>query len=190
MTKSLPYSKLTKGTFLIASPEIDASAYFRGVILLCEHTTSGSFGLMINKPLNIDLPEEFTALEDFQTSNIEIRSGGPSQPSQMMLLHASSTIPDQTLEVCEEVFLGGDLPFLQASIKDPNHFSILLCFGYCGWGPGALEREFLDGAWYIHPASKEHVFHNQPEKLWQNVLREMGGKYASLSMIPEDLSLN
>ncbi|NGX48150.1 MAG: hypothetical protein K1000chlam3_01540, partial [Chlamydiae bacterium] len=51
MDKRLPYSELSKGSFLIASPEIDAGIYFRSVVLICEHTPSGSFGLIINKPV-------------------------------------------------------------------------------------------------------------------------------------------
>jgi putative transcriptional regulator len=190
MNKPLPYSKLARGSFLIASPEIDSGAYFRSVILLCEHTSSGSFGLMINKPIDMEMPEELAALDNIENSNIKLRSSGPMQPEQMMLLHGSNSIPGQTLLVCEGVHLGGDLQFLQHSLKENNSFPILLCFGYCGWGPGALEREFLDGAWFLHPASKSHVFHFEPDRLWRNLLREMGGKYASLSMIPEDLSLN
>jgi putative transcriptional regulator len=86
--------------------------------------------------------------------------------------------------------LGGDLQFLQESILDPQGPHIHLCFGYAGWGTGQLEREFLDGHWFLHPANAQHIFHIPPEKLWQALLREMGGKYATLSMIPEDLSLN
>ncbi|GAB4190281.1 MAG: YqgE/AlgH family protein [Simkaniaceae bacterium] len=190
MTKALPYSKLKRGTFLIASPEINEGVYFRSVILLCEHTVSGSFGLMIDKPMDIELPEELGALENWENSHIQLRTGGPMQPSQMMLLHDIPDIPEQTLQVCPGVFLGGDLQFLQKSLKEKNSAPMLLCFGYCGWGPGALEREFLDGAWYLHPAAKEHIFETPPEVLWRTILREMGGKYASLSMIPEDLSLN
>ena len=66
----------------------------------------------------------------------------------------------------------------------------LLALGYAGWGAGQLEREFLDGGWFLHPATKRHLFHVPAEKLWQSLLREMGGKYATLSMIPEDLTVN
>ncbi|MCI5051763.1 MAG: YqgE/AlgH family protein, partial [Simkaniaceae bacterium] len=55
---------------------------------------------------------------------------------------------------------------------------------------GKLEREFLDGDWFLTPAKAEDVFTTPPDKLWQNMLRGMGGKYSSYSMIPEDLSLN
>ena len=53
-----------------------------------------------------------------------------------------------------------------------------------------LEREFLDGGWFLYPASQELIFNVPSEKLWQTILREMGGKYATLSMIPEDLTWN
>ena len=107
-----------------------------------------------------------------------------------MLLHTSDKDPTQTLQVCDGVFLGGDLQFLQEVITDAQGPAVHLCFGYAGWGAGQLEREFLDGGWYLYPASKEHIFDIPPEKLWQSLLREMGGKYATLSMIPEDLSWN
>lgn len=188
--ESLPYSQLERGTFLISSPEIDTGLFFRGVILLCEHTSSGSFGLVINKPLDIDLPPELIDLSEASNPSVSLRAGGPVQTNQMMILHNSNAIPDQTLEVCPGVYLGGDLDFLQQVVSDPEGPEVRLCFGYVGWNAGQLEREFLDGQWHLKPATAHHLFSLPSEKLWQTLLREMGGKYATLSMIPEDLTLN
>ncbi len=185
-----PYSHLTKGAFLIASPDFEAGIYFRSVVILCEHSAAGSFGLIINKALEMELPEEFLNVKEFNNPNVQIRAGGPIQPNQMMLLHSSDKIPDQTLKLCEGVFLGGDLQFLQETLLNAEGSAVRLCFGYCGWGAGQLEREFLSGSWFLHPASSTHIFNTAPDKVWQTILREMGGKYATLSMIPEDLSLN
>lgn len=190
MSESVPYSNLTKGTFLIASPDIDSGIYFRGIILVCEHSSAGSFGLMINKPLDLELPEEIINFKEITNPRVQIRAGGAMQPNQMMLIHSSDQIPDQTLKVCEGVYLGGDLPFLQEAVMDANGPHIRLCFGYSGWPAGQLEKEFLGGLWFLHPSSAKHVFETTPDKMWQTILREMGGKYATLSMIPEDLSLN
>lgn len=187
---TIPYSRITKGTLLIASPDIEAGLYFRSVILLCEHNMTGSFGLILNKPLDVELPEEIINIQSLSNPNVSIRAGGASHPNQMMLLHSNSTLNEQTLKICDDVFLGGDLDFLQRSIEDSDGSPIRLCFGYCAWGPSLLEKEFIAGQWFLHPASKEHVFTIPPEKLWQSILRQMGGKYATLSMIPEDLSLN
>jgi len=186
----LPYSQLQKGTFLVATPDIEAGIFFRAVILICEHNPSGSFGLVVNKNLELELPEEIMNINSLSNPRIGIRAGGPVQTNQMMLLHTSGELEGQTLEICPQVYLGGDLQFLQDALMNEAGPSIFLCFGYSGWGAGQLEREFLDGQWYLFPASKRHLFEVPPEKLWQTLLREMGGKYATLSMIPEDLSLN
>lgn len=186
----IPYSHLNKGAFLIASPDIDAGVYFRSVMILCEHSAAGSFGLIINKGLDLELPEEVLNVKEFQNPNIQIRLGGAIQPNQMMLLHSSELLADQTLKLCDGVYLGGDLQFLQEAALNPHGPAVRLCFGYSGWGAGQLEREFLNGNWFLHPASAKHIFETPPEKVWQTILREMGGKYATLSMIPEDLSLN
>ncbi len=186
----VPYSNLTKGSLLIASPDIDTGVYFRSVIIICEHSPTGSFGLIINKSLDVELPEELINVKEFVNPNVQIRAGGPIQPNQMMLLHASDQISDQTLKLCEGVYLGGDLQFLQEAVANVNGPALRLCFGYCGWGAGQLEREFLSGGWFLHAASAKPIFQTPPEKVWQTILREMGGKYATLSMIPEDLSLN
>jgi putative transcriptional regulator len=188
--ETVPYSHLVKGTFLIASPDIDTGFYFRSVVLLCEHNPVGSLGIVINKPLEFEIPEEILNLKEVANPRIQIRAGGPIQPNQMMLLHSSENLSEQALKICDGVFLGGDLQFLQEAAANPNGPYLDLCFGYVGWGQGLLEKEFLQGNWFLYPASAKHVFETSYAKLWQTVLREMGGKYATLSMIPEDLTLN
>jgi putative transcriptional regulator len=186
----MPYSQIQKGTLLVATPEIDMGLFSRSVVLVCEHNPSGSFGLVINKNLNIELPEEILNPENVSNPYVDIRAGGPVQTNQMMLLHTSDTIPHQTLQICDGVYLGGDLQFLHDTVANNAGPQIHLCFGYAGWGAGQLEREFLDGHWFVFPASARHIFNVSADRLWPTVLREMGGRYATLSMIPEDLSLN
>lgn len=188
--ENLPYSQIQRGTLLIASPDLEGGIFFRSVILVCEHTSNGSFGLVVNKALNLELPEEIININTLANQRVGIRAGGPVQTNQMMLLHSSGQIPNQTLEVCEGVYLGGDLQFLQEVLTDEHGPDINLCFGYSGWAGGQLEREYLDGNWFIFPASARYIFRTPPDKLWSTLLKDMGGKYATLSMIPEDLSLN
>lgn len=188
MEKS-PYSQLKKGSVLIASPEIEVSLFSRSVILLCEHSQAGSFGLILNKPLHVDIPEEILDMKNMVNSSIFIRAGGPIQPNQMMLLHDQKDVAS-TLNVCENVFLGGDLEFLQDAMASPSGPSIMLCFGYAGWGPGLLEREYLNGAWILSQGSHDYIFKVPSDALWRQALRDKGGKYTTLSLIPENLDLN
>jgi putative transcriptional regulator len=186
----IPSAQIQKGTLLIASPEIESGLLFRSVMLVCEHNPSGSFGLILNKTLDVELPEEVINTSQIANPHVSIRAGGPVQTNQMMLLHTSDDPELETMKICDGVWLGGDLQFLQEMLADPEGPSIHLCFGYAGWGPGQLEREFLDGSWFIAPATRHAIFEVPPEKMWRTLLRDMGGRYATLSMIPDDLTVN
>lgn len=187
--ESLP-TTVKKGCFLIANPEIENPLFFRGVMLVCEHNASGSFALLINKPLDLELPEEIVSLSTAANKNVSIRAGGPVQTNQMMLLHSVKSEQQQLLTVTENVYLGGDIQYLHELIDDESAPPVFLCFGYAGWAAGQLEREFLDGSWFLYPATKDLIFETPPEKLWRELLLHMGGKYATLSTIPEDPSVN
>lgn len=184
------YAKLDRGTLLVSSPDTTHQDTYRSVILVCEHTEAGSFGLMLNRPLSAKLPEELGDAEEILKSGIHLRSGGMMQTTQMMLLHTCQQIQEECLEIADGLFLGGSMPFLKEALSNGLGASIFLCFGYVGWAGGELEREFMTGNWFVYPASAALIFDTPKEQLWPTVLKKMGGKYASLSMIPEDLSLN
>lgn len=182
--------QLKAGNFLIASPDFREGFFIRAVVLLCEHTDKTSFGLVINKVLDVELPEDMVNIQHLINPHVGYRAGGPVQTNQMMLLHTANPPPERSVKLLEGVNLGGDLQFLQTAMADENGPYVYLCFGYAGWSQGQLEKEYQDGRWVARPATEEHVFHTPPEKLWQQLLMEMGGRYASLSTIPEDLSVN
>lgn len=182
-------SMLAPGNLLVASPDLDDDLFHRSVLLLCEHSQVGSFGVIVNKPLEGDTPPDLVELSELSSGKILNRMGGPIQPDQMMLLHTCADIPDQTLCVTDGIYLGGDGEFLQKNLSESSD-AMVISFGYMAWGQDALEKEFLAGLWYLHPATPTHVFDTPPDQLWRSVLREMGGKYATLSMMPDDLSLN
>ncbi|ADZ18156.1 MULTISPECIES: YqgE/AlgH family protein [Chlamydia] len=186
----IPYAILEKGSLLLASPDTDQGVFARSVILLCEHSLNGSFGLILNKTLGLEIADDIFTVDKVSNNNIRFCMGGPLQANQMMLLHSCSEIPEQTLEICPSVYLGGDLSFLQEIASSETGPMINLCFGYSGWQAGQLEREFLDGNWFLAPASYEYVFTDCPENLWSMILKDLGGKYASLSTVPENLLLN
>ena len=76
MTKH-PYAVLEKGSLLIASPDVNGGIFSRSVILVCEHSPNGSFGLILNKTLEMDSPEEIFTLNHFDESRVRFFMGGP-----------------------------------------------------------------------------------------------------------------
>ncbi len=186
-----PITKLSKGTILISTPEINDGLFCRSVIFICEHNMNGSFGLIINKKVNVAFSEDLFPLKNLENGIFKICAGGPVHTHQLMVLHNCSEHPEQTLNIIDDIYLGGDLDFIQSLIHDSEReHNMCLCFGYAGWSPGQLEREILEGQWYVGPLQRELLFSKDYSTLWQESLLKMGGKYASISMIPEDLSLN
>jgi putative transcriptional regulator len=187
MTPSM--TSIKKGSLLIASFEIESDFFYRSVILICEHSPSGTFGLVLNKPLEAGLPQELLELDASANEQIAMRMGGPVQTNQLLLLHNSSSV-DKAINICDHVYLGGDLEFLQTSLENQTGPSILLCFGYTGWGPDELEKDIANGFWFLSDAKHEYLFKTPPENLWKQALLDKGGKYSSLSLMPDDLSQN
>ena len=62
--------------------------------------------------------------------------------------------------------------------------------GYAGWGPGQLEDEIVEGAWFVVDADLDDAFAEEPDELWRAVLRRQTGNLALLSTYTEDPSLN
>ncbi len=62
--------------------------------------------------------------------------------------------------------------------------------GYAGWGPGQLQAEIDEGAWYVISAEPADAFDPDPTRLWQAVLRRAGGALALVSTYPDDPALN
>lgn len=181
---------IDKGSLLIASPNVMDPIYKQSVILVCEYTSYGSFGLILNKPYELEATHSHIEIDEIVHLKNSLRVGGPMQQNQLMLLHDSTKHRDQTLKVTDGVYLGGDFLFLQELVKEDPDSNLLICFGYTGWTAGELEKQFSDGLWFLYPASKSLIFEIPPEKLWRETLSSMGGNYKNISMIPNDLSLN
>jgi len=68
--------------------------------------------------------------------------------------------------------------------------SLRVFAGYAGWGPGQVQAEIEEGAWYVLPAEPSDAFAAEPERLWQMVLRRAGGTLALVATYPDDPALN
>ncbi|OEU97566.1 hypothetical protein AN217_06435 [Streptomyces qinglanensis] len=68
--------------------------------------------------------------------------------------------------------------------------SLRIFAGYAGWGPGQLEKELSEGAWYVVESEPGDVSSPAPERLWRSVLRRQRSELALVATYPDDPSLN
>jgi putative transcriptional regulator len=161
----------------------------RSVILLCEHSLEGSFGLVLNRPSGHLLSE---ASEEPLPFDAALWVGGPVEPHTLHYLHPYGPDLPGVLPVLDGVYWGGSFERVKDGILDqslrPDQFRFFV--GYSGWGPGQLDGEVDDGAWIVVEGSTEMVFSESDDALWRSILRSLGGEYALLSTFPDDPRMN
>ena len=99
--------QIEKGSLLIATPNVTDPLYKQSVVLICEYTNYGSFGLILNKPYEPEEKQTVIEIDEILHLKNSLRIGGSMQQNQLMLLHASNKHRDQTLKVTDGVYLGG-----------------------------------------------------------------------------------
>ena len=62
--------------------------------------------------------------------------------------------------------------------------------GYSGWSPGQLESELSSDGWFVVDGVADDVFTGVAERLWEEVLRRTGGRYAWFATCPADPRMN
>lgn len=195
------------GLLLVAGTGLRDENFKRTVILLCEHTPGGSFGLTLNRPLDLTVADAIEGLE----VDAPLYLGGPVQNNTIHVLHTCRDLADSSAEIMEGVYWGGDFNLIRELLNArslthaaPDDFRFYL--GYAGWGEGQLDRELAEDAWFLADASadtdspetalraadiaRDFILTDQPDRLWSRVLKAMGGDYAILSNYPEDPRLN
>lgn len=188
----LPEQKLgvKTGRLLVSEPFMQDPYFKRSVVLLTEHNDeTGSFGLILNKPIPMYLNE---AIENAPSFDSRLALGGPVQKETLHYLHLlGDQIPNST-EIMEGVFWGGDFETIKRLIKagelTPDNMRLFV--GYSGWAEGQLTSEMESKSWIVARASKELLFTDKPENLWSEILNGMGSPYNYMNKLPEDPRLN
>jgi len=174
---------VSRGCLLVASPLLADPNFARAVVLVITHDADGTFGLVLNRPLDSRLVEVLPDV-DPRAADIPVLQGGPVQTDVLQFVTRDT---EAGRVVLQGVSVGASLPELIEARAGALRARAFL--GYAGWGAGQLERETADGSWIVAPARACHVFEVSAEHLWSAVLRELGGRYTWMSLqggCPED----
>ena len=148
--------------FLIAMPSLKDPNFFHGVTYLCEHNEEGAMGIMINRPLDIDLAEVLGQMNiDFQQPDIgdqPILLGGPVQCERGFVLHKPHGAWEATLKVTDDIGITSSRDILEALARGEGPDECLIALGYAGWAPGQLENEMAQNAWLSVAADETILF--------------------------------
>ena len=81
-----PRTKPKQGSILISEPSLRDFYFRQSVILLAEHNEDGSFGVIINKPIEARLKD---IIKGFTGYNLPVYLGGPVKTDSIFFIHLS-----------------------------------------------------------------------------------------------------
>ena len=171
--------------FLIAMPAMDDPYFSRTLIYIAEHNDQGALGLIVNRPIDMDLATLFekieVPLESPNVGRLPVYFGGPVQTARGFVLHRPVGNWQSTLAVTSEVGLTSSRDVLQAVGKGGQPGEIMVTLGYSGWGAGQLENELVQNAWLTVPADPRILFELPFEERLPSAMETLGIDFANLS---------
>lgn len=163
--------------FLIAMPSMQDTSFVHSVTYICEHSSEGAMGIVINHPMPMTLHEIFAQMEIHVAENQghqPVLAGGPVQKERGFVLHTSDTEWSSTLKVSAELSLTASRDIITAMAEGNGPKDCLVALGYAGWGEGQLEAEIAANSWLTVPANKDIIFHVPFEQRWTAAAQALG----------------
>jgi putative transcriptional regulator len=169
--------------FLIAMPGMADDNFSRSVVYLCEHTSNGALGLVINKPIDIKLKNLFEkvelSLDREELAELPVFFGGPVQTERGFVLHDKLGADDSPYNSTLSIPGGGlemttSKDVLEALAHGTGPKRILVTLGYSGWSAGQLEDELGRNGWLTVDADPAVIFDTPIDERYDRALALLG----------------
>jgi putative transcriptional regulator len=172
--------------FLIAMPGLEDALFAKSVVYVCEHTSKGALGLVINKPAQMAMGELFQSInlpltrQDMKSSLVF--RGGPLQLERGFVLHGPST-PTGLLDdagYASSLAISGGLEMttskdvLDAMSRGEGPGRVFISLGYSAWGAGQLESELGANSWLTFTADQDIIFNTPVSQRYDKALALLG----------------
>jgi putative transcriptional regulator len=177
--------------FLIAMPAMADPNFSRTLTYICEHNADGAIGIIVNRPLDMNLAGLFDRvsipLEDEQIgarfAELPVYFGGPVQTDRGFVLHRPAGHWQSSLNVSEEIALTSSRDILQSMGSAGEPDEVLVSLGYAGWTAGQLEWELSQNSWLTVAAQAGIIFDVPAEERLPAAMQLLGIDFANLSEV-------
>jgi len=169
---------------LLSMPQLTDPNFARSVVLLCEHSEEGAFGLVVNRPSELSAAEAVQLEPPVAPANdLPLHIGGPVEPERGWILTSQPPEAVQSRELGAGLYLSASPLFLRRVLTArpvPRRTQVFA--GYSGWGPGQLDEELAQSAWLIMPVELDLIFEIPSAVAWEMAIRRLGADPHMLQM--------
>ena len=173
------------GNLLIAPPSVKGSFWYKTVVLVTEHHSSGSMGLVLNKRSQMTVNEFAQQLGFHMDVPGFLYLGGPINVKNLSFLHTPDWSCSNTMRINQDICLSSAeeiLPRLALGDR-PKQWRMFL--GVCGWSPNQLVSEIKGTppfdesvSWCTAKSDLDMVFGTDLKDQWMQTLERSGLEFA------------
>jgi putative transcriptional regulator len=166
---------------LLSMPQLQDPNFAKAVVLLCDYSPEGAFGLVLNRPTE-QAAVSLVYLEPPVTEGnaMPLWIGGPVDPHRGWILLADE--PETDFKRIRDGLYLSTSPFLLRRVLEtrPEPRARVLA-GYAGWGPGQLDEELAQSAWLMGDVDLDLVFDVDAPRMWETAIRRLGADPSTLT---------
>jgi putative transcriptional regulator len=163
-------AELRRGMLLYAMPGLPDPNFAETVVLLLEHGSDGSLGVVLNQPTTRSVDETLDLKTGTSGIDLHVFQGGPVQPEAVLSLVRTARPGPKARTILADVHLTPDLADVKQVFGERDgRLRVRIFSGYAGWGRGQLAAEVRAGSWVVEPADAATVFSTEPSRMWQKV---------------------
>ena len=155
------------------------------VTLVCEHNAEGALGIIINRPMEMQLGCLFEQLDadepDQAMASHPVLRGGPVAQERGFVLHNPGTSFESSIAVSPDVQLTLSRDVIDAMAIGAGPDKSLVALGYAGWDAGQLEFEMLSNTWLTVPATPDVIFDVPFADRWSVAAQTIGIDISQIS---------
>lgn len=183
LAQSMRPEDLAQGKIIITPRNAPDPHFSNSVILLAHYDASGALGLMLHYKSDLTIGKALKGVTGAEKRTDTVFVGGPVELPVVFALLRTKAAPTGVSRVAGDVYLMTSRQSIATALTEGRPASDLRIFiGYCGWGPGQLEREVRRSGWYIFNYDEGLVFDEHPDTLWNRLIDKTERRLALLPL--------
>ena len=163
------------GRLLIATPGLEDPNFRHSVVLICEHSADGAFGIILNRVLMNSFKPLLRAF-DLKDSSVDlpVYFGGPVRPEQGYVIYTPFDKKYKTTRIARNLALTASKEILHDIAKGTGPAKYLFALGFSGWAANQLEDEMMTDSWLVAPVSTDLIFDVPVGERWRRAATTIG----------------
>ena len=169
---------------LLSMPQMADPNFAKTVVLLCDYTDGGAFGLVVNRQMEEPAWTLVKTDPPIRVDpSVKLWVGGPVDPQRTWVLMSEAQGPDEEQrEICPGLLLSVSKELTLELLQTPPTPRARVLIGYAGWEAGQLDREIAASAWLTLDVDPALIFNVPPQQMWETAIRRLGADPAGLQI--------